>query len=332
MSFHSAVALAMTFAIVGCEGCGGNAQTHAPSSRRPAVATATRSNEIIAHEWAVFRRQSGRVNHLEQLAEECPPFVVRMDRAPLRGEVIADKPVLFLYGAAPSVRVEVTYTNGTPWLAYPPPENSSPSADGVADEESRDRTADDLASPRVLTWNGSLSTTPRDLLPAGGFWPALRNVGASTFTTAAGASERFIYYDGPVEIAFPLGLANGMVTTVTPSGHFSEDVWLVRRNGGDHMRWAGTHGEHAYLQMWHVARTLDPTALRADLKATVMAKGLTDAEVESLLTVWAHDLFEYDGLQIVYVLTPSLYEEALPLRIEPRPSDLIRVALVIERG
>jgi len=70
--------------------------------------------------------------------------------------------------------------------------------------------------------------------------------------------------------------------------------------------------------------------LEGELLSQPMARGLTAAEAQSLLGAWRHDLIEAPGDRRIYFLHRADYDRMLPLTITPRPSQLVRVGLVIE--
>src|SRR5262245_59445537 len=87
---------------------------------------ATRSglhkSSLVAHEWGVWKIRAGKIEHLEDLLKENPPFVFSPSHPQSTPSVpnIARKPVLFLYASEPMpVSVSVGFVGGQPWTFYP---------------------------------------------------------------------------------------------------------------------------------------------------------------------------------------------------------------------
>ena len=57
---------------------------------------------------------------------------------------------------------------------------------------------------------------------------------------------------------------------------------------------------------------------------------LAEAEARSLLETWRDDLFLSPGTRAISLVPRDLYDNMLPLRIDPEPAEIVRVGLVIE--
>lgn len=279
---------------------------------------------IVAHEWGVWVVENGRVEHLDELAAELPPFVFRSGGAgpyvppPVRPpvphpgpipphDVVARKPVLFLYSDAPvNVRVEVGFTGGEPWLFFP---SAARSASG-------------------LVWDGQLAPTTNAAYaapPRGHFWNDLRAVGATPFVGADGRAERFLFYDGPVafERPFAVGMQSGGAA-VTP---LSTETNIFLADGG---RYIESEIDPS-MRHTHVVSEGDMSAFRARLETALERRGLSPKEARSLLDTWRDDLFTDLRRRAVSFVARDAYDRMLPLTITPAPAEIVRVGLVIER-
>ena len=280
---------------------------------------------LVAHEWGVWRIEEGRVAHLADLARESPPFVVQSGPGdsgvvldapielgpapPLPGRpVVARKPVLFFYADRPvELRVTVGFRGGRPWLFFPA------ATTGIGP-----------AGP-TLTWVGrvdpALSRTAFAPVDPAHFWNELRSVNATPFVSGVdGRTEGFLFYDGPVafEGVFAIDLPTGRVVPQTTE----RDAWLVRGEAVTHVRFVGRAS---------VERT---TSSRSGFRATIIdalrSRGLTTREAVSLVETWRDELFS-PAPHAVYFVPREAYDRMLPLSIEPVPTELVRVGLVIER-
>lgn len=317
---------------------------------------------LHAHEWGVWIVQDGRVT-IDDLAAESPPFVVRAPAAlrppdsarptprPNPGmrpdpvpvvrpnPVTVRKPVLFFRTTTPlDVTIDVRFAGGRPWLMYP-----------AATTVRRDR----------LTWRGTVQgsgTLPA--APAGHWWNELREVAADGFTTTDGGFERFVFYDGEVRFRplfrFTRGAPAATGTTRRPAPDRPRDapsdpsveptiaptraaegpLFVVR---------GGTYVEHDRVGgRWAEVGRGATSAMRARLRPALLARGLDEAESDSLLDVWTDELFDA-GEHAVYFVPRAAYDRMLPMRITARPTlvapdgptraevRLVRVGVVIER-
>jgi hypothetical protein len=288
-------------------------------SKSPAQAQASHpATVVIAHEWGVWKLDHGRVEHLEELANECPAFVRRVpsltpppptDFRP----VVARKPVLFLYSdRATPIQVEVGFQGGQAWLHYPGAEHL-PAGAFVAGGEG-------------LRFSGQLvprGTAPLEPVAPGHFWNDLRDVGAALFLASDGTAERFLFYDGPVDFqpGFLLG-RSGTGAAVTAASS-EETVWIVDRYRFTENRIDPGRGT--------TVAEGDMAVFRARLDDELQRRGLTSGEARSLLETWRDDLFSAAHMRAVYFVPRDDYDRMLPIRITPAPRELVRVGLVIER-
>lgn len=313
------------------------------------------TQRLVAHEWGVWLIRRGAVAHLDALAAESPPFVIRTSRPgipipppnqpnppnqpppigpvpPHDPPVVARKPVLFLYANSPmNVRVDVGFQGGSPWLFYPFARESQPHP-----------------SQGALSWNLRVlprrSRVPVPAVASGHWWNDLRRVGASPVIAEppggvrrevpardlrvapepASSAERFVFYDGPVAFrpAFRIQRSGAGAEIATLSTE--TEVWLVGADG---------RFVHHQVQQGSGLRPVqggDAAALRRNLEAAARRRGLSAAETRSLLETWRDELFRPGGARAVYFLPRAQYDAMLPLRIAPEPAETVRVGLVIE--
>jgi hypothetical protein len=65
-------------------------------------------------------------------------------------------------------------------------------------------------------------------------------------------------------------------------------------------------------------------SLIQELKQTLVASGLYEKEADAMIKTWRDSWFE-EGMRVFYVLPRSITESVLPLTINPKPSELVRV-------
>lgn len=283
---------------------------------------------LRVHEWGVWRLRAGQVDHLAELARENPPFVHRANRAAAPAltprprfdpQLVADKPVVFVYADTEmDVDLMVEFASGgEPWFYYPT------ATAGITDPPAR----------RTVRWQARASLpsaaprTPLASVQPGHFWNALRAVGASPLCpTGSTESERFLFYDGPT--TFP------RVVDVVASGSGArvrramrdaqgEQVWVVDAAGfvradvpQSAQRAAGNRGTVQQLER--------------QLRAALVARGLSDAEATALLDTWRGDLFRRAERRAIWFLPRRAYDAMLPITVYPPPLEIVRVGVVIQ--
>jgi hypothetical protein len=62
----------------------------------------------------------------------------------------------------------------------------------------------------------------------------------------------------------------------------------------------------------------------AELKSLLIAQGLYEKEAQAMIDTWRDSWFE-EGLRVFYVLPRKTTDEILPLQIEPKPQEVVRV-------
>jgi hypothetical protein len=73
-----------------------------------------------------------------------------------------------------------------------------------------------------------------------------------------------------------------------------------------------------------LVQTLD--SLQRDLKQTLMGEGLYEKEASAMLKTWRNSWFE-EGVRLFYILPRTLTDTVLPVSIEPKPSEVVRVLM-----
>jgi hypothetical protein len=64
--------------------------------------------------------------------------------------------------------------------------------------------------------------------------------------------------------------------------------------------------------------------LLSDLKQTLVAAGLYEKEAEAMIKTWRTSWFE-EGLRVFYVLPREATDAVLPIDIDPKPTQMVRV-------
>jgi len=149
--------------------------------------------------------------------------------------------------------------------------------------------------------------------------------------------EKFLFYRGVANFKTPL--------QVTFNGGNDTNLFL-RNTGTDELRhlfvltvWRGEGkfvyegrvppGQQVYteLKSGQDLLPLDELVRRisAQMSEALEQEGLYRREADAMVKTWRESWFEEDGLRVLYVLPRQWADDTLPVTLEPRPRDLVRV-------
>jgi len=149
--------------------------------------------------------------------------------------------------------------------------------------------------------------------------------------------EKFLFYRGvanfktPLQVTFTSGNETNLVLKNTGSNELKHLFVLAVRNGqGRFVYEAGVEpGQHAYTEL-NLGQ--DPLPLKelvsrisARMSEALEQEGLYRREADAMVKTWRASWFEEDGLRVFYVLPRQWTDETLPLTLEPRPREVVRV-------
>jgi hypothetical protein len=282
--------------------------------------------ELRAHEWGVWLFDRGVIT-IDDLVRESPPFVHRAGGA---GPVVPDrdravpepppqpalKPVIFFHAShAVDVDVRVGFRRGAPWLYYP---GGTPARVG---------------HEAGLRFTGRVhpsepGTVSQPVVATGHFWNHLRAASDTVFRASNGESDAFIFYDGPSEVERPVTATRSGASVALHARIARTTTYVIDRR---HYLEAQPSPD-ATVTLASIASTGRPTdALEPVLTEALRTNGLTLPEATSLVRTWHHELFETERLHVVTILPRAAYDAALPITISPRPTEFVRVGVIIER-
>lgn len=283
---------------------------------------------LTVHEWGTFTSvvgEEGRALHWRPLSVESdlPSFVYSADsgsawrglRYPQKSgmpvKVRMETPVIYFYGSEPArVSVNVTFPSGriTEWF---------PRA-----QVNREfiEWKDLLISPRMHT------ALPHDL-HENHYYPA-RETDAAVVQANGGTRvehEKFLFYRGVGNFELPVTVkSDGGKLLVKAAGetNIGKVIVFENRNGQSGYRVYDLSNDQLVIERPEL--TNNNPALRRDLKNMLVAAGLFDKEAEAMLNTWRDSWFE-EGLRIFYLMPPETTDAVLPISIEPKPQNLVRV-------
>ena len=153
----------------------------------------------------------------------------------------------------------------------------------------------------------------------------------------AAEHEKFLFYRGvanfktPLQITFNSGNETNLFLRNTGTDELKHLFVLAIRQGRgkfiyeDHV----ASGQHVYagLKSGEDLLPLGELAARISerMSAALQQEGLYRREADAMVKTWRESWFEEDGLRVLYVLPRAWTDEALPLTVQPRPREVVRV-------
>ena len=271
-----------------------------------------------------------------------------------------ETPVTYFYTPVErDVQVRVRFPEGLLTEFYPPVRRMEPPVEGfaVAQQESRITTAPPLENS-VLDW-GTVHLIPTSRLAAQVADPELarrigRHVEKEIVPQASNDNhyvyaretesaivqvrfpdskldyfEKFLFYRGVGNFESPLtveSLDEDRFRITSQSKDEIRSLFLVTVRG-DVLRYARREAlaAGAALEITQVARSSTLEELSRDVVAALVAEGLYEDEARAMVKTWSSSWFGEHGTRLFYVVPRDLTDRLLPLEIEPRPDEVVRV-------
>jgi hypothetical protein len=151
--------------------------------------------------------------------------------------------------------------------------------------------------------------------------------------------EKFLFYRGVANFKTPL--------QVTFNGENDTNLFL-RNTGTDELRHVFVlavrqgrgkfvykdrvpPGQHVYSELKSGQELLPMdelvTRISARMSEALGQEGLYRSEADAMVKTWRNSWFEEDGLRVLYVLPRQWTDDTLPLTLEPRARELVRVMI-----
>jgi hypothetical protein len=329
-------------------------------------------NPLVVHEWGTFTtleneqgKQIGGINtddepvpafvhdlhaELQQSRTEVPPvFSKGWPRCDQDVYVRLETPVIYFHlppGSQP-VTLDVNVQMNGGWLTqfYPDARASAP---GLRDEKVKFGRLTD-ATVGKLSWDHlTIGTHRSGPTTDQQVWTSPRQVDAADVTTAAGESERYLFYRGVAHIGAPFSVshdASGEKLEVRadwsklPSADRHPTVgplWLmdIRADGTSAMREIAPiepHGESKTILSEIPANFASSdyssgnlAAVRRAMKESLVHEGLFADEADALLNTWQAAYFKRPGMRLFFLVPAAWTQHYLPLHFS-RAADVTRV-------
>jgi hypothetical protein len=316
--------------------------------------------DYVAHEWGTFTSVQGadgiQIEWNPLSVSDLPKFVYDRNRPdasrglgqpalpPTKLGFVTlqrmETPVIYFYSdQEQTVDVTVNFPQGivTEWY----PQTAQPA-----------KGKPDMLGPKVLRWDGVrlLPLQPNEALASalpveasGSHYYAARETGADFLRVGGDGksatrqeTEKFLFYRGVGNFRAPL--------TVTQSSD-GESITL-QNAGGEELRHLFVYrvdqgrGKFLYVKLLSpggsetVKLQAEPNvsslpALRIDiarhLQQALVKEGLYEREASAMVKTWDDSWFAEQGLRVLYVLPGAWTDRILPLTLEPKPREIVRV-------
>ena len=283
---------------------------------------------LVAHEWGTFTSIAGQDGRAVQWLPhtgptDLPNFVSRINCNPrvkglLAGMVRMETPVIYFYAPREmTVTVNVRFRQGiiTEW--FPPPA-------GV----SGDATIDDA-------FRGDLGWTNVRVLPEGrdefrverepNHYYVARETDAAPLQIGT-EHERFLFYRGVGRLPPPIAAtvsSEGQIVVRHTRGDALGDVILFENRDGS-SAFAKVHTSSPQVTFPPLTPAAQASTPQKYLEDILVAHGLYPMEASAMVRSWEGSWFEH-GTRLFYIVSNDAIDAVLPLRIDPRPSEVKRV-------
>jgi hypothetical protein len=271
---------------------------------------------LIVHEWGTFTAVAGEDGTpVQWLAlggpSDLPCFVKRATGLPEKSRLWAtvrmETPVLYFYGPAGTrADVNVRFPLGLMTEFFPP--------------------------ARVR--GGSITWTDVRIQPAGAaefpveegssHYYAARDTPAAPLQVGAD-TERFLFYRGvgtfPLPVSATVDARAGVTVTNLTGASIGKVVLFENHRGAKGYRIVDLEGKVAVDRP---SSGGDQAPLASELERLLTGYGLYPKEAAAMVATWRDSWFE-EGTRLLYVMPSQAVDAILPLRVKPRPEDIVRV-------
>jgi hypothetical protein len=285
-------------------------------------------SRLVVHEWGTFTSIAGKDGVALEWrplngSTDLPKFVYSIQetkkglrhpslKADLTATVRMETPVLYFYsGNEMDVSVKVDFPKGkiTEWY---------PQARGVDTN---------IDWGRIKIMPAAAVNLPVDYSDSH-YYPARETDAAAVQVCGKdkpAEQEKFLFYRGVGTFALPLSVRfAGEKIVLTNSGKDEIAHLIVFENRG------GKIGYRRYDAFTGEATSERPaldkkmSSLLEELKGILISSGLYEKEAAAMIKTWQSSWFE-EGMRVFYVLPRQTTDAVLPITIEPRPAELVRV-------
>ncbi len=142
-------------------------------------------------------------------------------------------------------------------------------------------------------------------------------------------SEKFLFYRGVGDFQMPMtirALGKGEFSVKNTSTEAVPGFFLVRVEGGKVFFEPGgqlSTGQEIRLHESDKASTAEK--LGDAVAALLIEQGLYEKEAKAMVKTWSQDWFGDEGTRVLYVVAQPVTDGLLPIKIDPKPEQIVRV-------
>ena len=293
------------------------------------------SRDLTVHEWGTFTSVAGPAGQAVEWTPfsgptDLPCFVTILNPTSIKtgpkgylpmikATVRMETPVIYFYsGREQTVNVGVRFPHGliTEWYPQgrvPPVPFGTPLAKMTGG----------------ITWNDvRISPLPRGSFPveAGkSHYYAARDTDASPVQVGS-QSEKFLFYRGLASFPVPVTARVKQDGTIAVENTGADEIGLfvLFEKRGGRLGYRVVRGSQKQVPLERPALTSDFEYLRQDLQTALIEQGLYPREAAAMIETWRDSWFE-EGTRLFYLIPRASVDAILPLEIEPRPAEVVRV-------
>ena len=272
---------------------------------------------LTVHEWGTFTAVAGEDGRPVQWfalsgPSDLPCFVKRAtgipDKSRLWATVRMETPVLYFYApAATKVDVNVRFPLGLMTEYFPP----------------ADVRGGSISWPDVRVAPGAAAEFPVE--EGTSHYYLARNTTAAPLRVGSD-SERFLFYRGvgtfPLPIAATLDASGNLIVTSQTGPQIGTVVLFENHRGATGYRVVDLDAKTTTIRRPVAGAPV--SSLTSELERLLTDHGLFPNEAAAMVATWRESWFE-EGTRLLYVMPSQAVDGILPLRIEPRPSSIVRV-------
>jgi hypothetical protein len=297
--------------------------------KRESSSAAPAKDRLIVHEWGTFTSIAGKDGVALEWrplngATDLPKFVHTIEKAELglrhaqsKAELTAavrmETPVIYFYANREmNVSTKVDFPKGkiTEWY---------PQARAVA-------TGINWGTMKIEP--GAAFNLPADY--SENHYYAARETDAAPLQICATngravEQEKFLFYRGVGTFELPLAVTmeNGRVT-LRNSGKLPLARVIIFENRDGKIRLQTLEDFSGTATVDRLSPDTSPDTAIEQLRQALVGAGLYEKEANAMIKTWRNSWFE-PGMRVFYILPRSTIDEVLPMQIDPRPDELVRV-------
>jgi hypothetical protein len=147
--------------------------------------------------------------------------------------------------------------------------------------------------------------------------------------------EKFLFYRGVGNFVTPLNVSmksEGAITVVNTGKEPLSHLFILRVTGqqGGFVSLNGLktgESRDLPLDLNRQSQPLDNvrTQIRQEMAHALAAEGLYPREATAMVNTWDDSWFAEEGIRVLYILPRAWTDEILPMKMDPKPKELVRV-------